>query len=117
MASKKESKRALKEATSTGKSSTNKLDEFKKQYAALEKCVKKLKWPLVKICDDKSYKKLLIPPQDINIVNTTNNLPPSAQVTHFPDNNLRLEEERLLLVYEYLWRFIKIPHHFVCAVA
>ena len=40
MATKKESERALKEATTTAKSATNKLDEFKKQYLALEKRVK-----------------------------------------------------------------------------
>ena len=42
MASKKKSDCALKEATTTAKSSINKLDESKKQYAVLEKHVKKL---------------------------------------------------------------------------
>ena len=91
VASKRESDRAVKEATSTAKSACNKLDEFKKQYVALEKRVKKSEWPLVKSCDDKSNKKLLVIPQDISIANTTNNLSSSAQITHFPDNNLRLE--------------------------
>ena len=42
VASKRESDRAVKEATSTAKSACNKLDEFKIQYVALEKRVKRL---------------------------------------------------------------------------